>query len=48
MIESISFENIRKLAMNASYNNMENNCLKFNGVNIFCGPNGGGEIYYYR
>ncbi|WP_118802864.1 ATP-dependent nuclease [Haemophilus haemolyticus] len=43
MIESISFENIRKLAMNASYNNMENNCLKFNGVNIFCGPNGGGK-----
>lgn len=43
MIKSISFKNIRKLAMNASYNSMENNYLKFNEVNIFCGPSGGGK-----
>lgn len=44
-IESISFENIRKLAMNEIYNKEElkGNKLSFKNINIICGPNGSGK-----
>lgn len=44
-IESIGFENIRKLAMNEIYNKekLKGNKLSFKNINIICGPNGSGK-----
>lgn len=44
-IESIIFENIRKLAMHSKDSNKElkGNELRFKKINIICGPNGSGK-----